>query len=107
MPGLEAAILITTLVGVWGADMVSELRVEEGVGWDKEAGLQKTVGAGVVLGESAGVSKQILPILILGPGSENSQISSSACMSSSLIHWLWAAEYPFHLTRYCFFFQWP
>jgi len=33
--------------------------------------------------------------------------SSGACRSSSLTHESCAGEYPFHLTRYCFFFHRP
>ena len=37
----------------------------------------------------------------------NSARSSEACKSSSLTHESCAGEYPFHLTRYCFFFHCP
>jgi hypothetical protein len=34
-----------------------------------------------------------------------SKMRSSACKSSALTQELCASEYPFHLTRYCFFFH--
>ena len=37
----------------------------------------------------------------------NSAKSSGACKSSALTHESCAGEYPFHLTRYCFFFHRP
>ncbi len=37
----------------------------------------------------------------------NSIISSLACISSSLTQESCTGEYPFHLTRYCFFFHLP
>ncbi len=44
---------------------------------------------------------------IEGPGVSNSIISSSMCMSSLLTQESCAGEYPFHLTRYCFFLHLP
>ena len=46
----------------------------------------------------------VLFILLVPP---NSAKSSGACKSSALTHESCAGEYPFHLTRYCFFFHRP
>ena len=45
-------------------------------------------------------------LLIRGVGQAlYSETRSSACKSSALTHESCAGEYPFHLTRYCFFFH--
>jgi len=46
----------------------------------------------------------MLFILLVPP---NSAKSSGACRSSALTHESCAGEYPFHLTRYCYFFHRP
>jgi len=64
------------------------------------------VGLGRV-GRHDGVWSSESRVLILAGCCSNSASNSGAWRSSVLTHELWAGEYPFQWTRYCFFFQQP
>ena len=77
-----------------------------------EMSMTALTGRGVVgadmllLGECEGWSfVAMVMVLICSWALRKFLTSSSACMSSSLTHESCAGEYPFHLTRYCFFFH--
>ena len=77
---------------------VSEKGVEEVVRW---------LGLAVVwsVGHDGGVLSSAR-VFMLGTAWKSAK-SSGACRSSSLTYESCAGEYPFHLTRYCFFFHRP
>ena len=86
-----------------------------GVGVDRRVSKESTeevvrgLGLAVVDDWFAGHDGDVLSsarVLILGMAWKSAK-SSGAQRSSSLTHESCAGEYPFHLTRYCFFFHRP
>ena len=71
-----------------------------------EVGVLLGIGLGG-MGRHDGVWLSEGRVLILAGCCSNSTSNSGAWRSLALTHELWAGEYPFQWTRYCFFFQWP
>ena len=85
-------------VGIWVDIWVSEEGAEEVIGW---------LGLAVVwfAGHDGNVSSTAR-VFMLGTAWKSAK-SSGARRLFSLTHELCAGKYPFHLTRYCFFFHRP